>query len=127
MGGAMISGLKMSFRLLPALMTIGLMATASGCIRPYGVPPYSQLVAEAPGQMASFQAPDDGTVYVDGPGRSSRHIVYSGLIRRGEVVTVDPQNERLIVNGKPADATIVGGKSFYQVWYASAHNELLGY
>jgi hypothetical protein len=127
MGGAMISGPKVSFRLLPSLMITGLIIIASGCMRPYGVPAYSQLVAEAPGQMASFQAPDDGTVYVDGPGKSSRHIVYSGLIRRGEIVTVDPQNERLIVNGKPADVTIVGGRSFYQVWYAPAHNELLGY
>lgn len=127
MGGEMNSGLKMSLRLLPLLLMGGLMAVGSGCMRPYGIPPYSQLVAEAPGQVASFQAPDDGTVYVDGPSRASRHIVYSGLIRRGEVVTIDPQNERLIVNGKPADATIVGGRSFYQVWYASAHNELLGY
>jgi hypothetical protein len=94
-------------------------ACLSGCSRPYGVPGFSQLVAEAPGQTASFQAPDDGTVYVDGPGHpgQARHIVYSGLIRRGEILTVDPNIGKLLINGKPQEATIEGGKSYYQVWY----------
>jgi hypothetical protein len=102
----------------------GSMAVLSGCARPYGVPPFTSLVAEAPsGQLASFQAPDDGNVYVDGPGRPGRprHIVYSGLIRRGEVLTVDPSTGRLTLNGKPLDATIETGKVFYQVWYQEAY------
>lgn len=102
----------------------GFAAMLSGCARPYGVPPFTSLVAEAPsGQLASFQAPDDGNVYVDGPGRpgESRHIVYSGLIRRGEVLTVDPSSGKLSLNGKPIDATIETGKVFYQIWYQQAY------
>jgi hypothetical protein len=109
---------------LPALAACGFLTTLSGCARPYGVPPFTRLVAEAPsGQLASFQAPDDGNVFVDGPGRpgAPRHIVYSGLIRRGEVLTVDPSSGRLSINGKPLDATIETGKVFYQVWYEQAY------
>lgn len=107
---------------LVAMGTMGVLLT--GCARPYGVPPFTSLVAEAPsGQLASFQAPDDGNVYVDGPGHpgAPRHIVFSGLIRRGEVLTVDPASGRLTLNGKPIDATIETGKVFYQIWYQQAY------
>lgn len=110
---------------LPAVAVCGFLTTMSGCARPYGVPAFTQLVAEAPsGQTASFQAPDDGSVYVDGPGRPGqpRHIVYSGLIRRGEVLTVDQSSGQLLLNGKPLDASIdSGNKAFYQVWYKEAY------
>jgi hypothetical protein len=107
---------------VPALAVGGLLISAAGCARPYGVPPFSQLVAEAPGQTASFQAPDDGTVYVDGPGHPGqpRHIIYSGLIRRGEVLTVDPSAKELLINGKTVAASLDEGKSYYQVWYQQA-------
>lgn len=109
---------------LPLIAGCSLAALLTGCARPYGVPPLTALVAEAPsGQLASFQAPDDGNVYVDGPGRpgAPRHIVYSGLIRRGEILTVDPSSGQLTLNGKPLDATIETGKVFYQVWYQQAY------
>ncbi|HEY2584146.1 MAG TPA: hypothetical protein VGI81_00105 [Tepidisphaeraceae bacterium] len=109
---------------LPALAVCGFLTTMSGCARPYGVPAFTQLVAEAPaGKTASFQAPDDGSVWVGGPGHPGqpRYIVYSGLIRRGEVLTVDQSSGRLLLNGRPLDATIEGGnKAFYQVWYQEA-------
>ncbi len=116
-------------RAMIGMSAVVLLIAMGGCVRPYGVPAFSQLVAEAPAQAASFQAADDGTVYVDGPGRPGepRHLVYSGLVRRGEVVTVNPEVGALTVDGKPVAATIQTGHSFYQIWYAPAHNELLGY
>jgi hypothetical protein len=64
-------------------VAVVVMACATGCQRPPAVPPFSQLVAEAPSQAASFQAPDDGTVYVDGPGTpgQTRHLAFSGLVK----------------------------------------------
>lgn len=110
---------------LPAVTACGFLTALSGCARPYGVPAFTQLVAEAPaGQVSSFQAPDDGNVYVDGPGKPGqpRHIVYSGLIRRGEVLTVDQSSGRLLLNGKPLEVTIdTGNHAFYQVWYQEAY------
>ena len=100
---------------------------AGGCARPYGVPPFTGLVAEAPGQAASFAAPDEGTVWVDGPGRPGqpRHIVYSGLVHRGETVTIDPEARTLLVDGRPVNASIDGGTSFYQVWFQPVRHDLL--
>lgn len=118
------SVLSRAAKALGLLSVTAMVGTFVGCARPYGVPGFSQLVAEAPGQPASFQAPDDGSVYVDGPGRPGqpRHIVYSGLIRRGEILTVDPSTQRLLVNGKQQDVAIAGGQSsYYQVWYQQAH------
>ncbi|HSU66301.1 MAG TPA: hypothetical protein VLJ39_05500 [Tepidisphaeraceae bacterium] len=115
-----------AIKALPAAAVAAVLSVVSGCARPYGVPGFSQLVAEAPGQSATFQAPDDGSVYVDGPGRPGqpRHIVYSGLIRRGEILTVDPSSQQLLVNGKAQNVTIEGGpKSYYQVWYQQANYE----
>lgn len=109
---------------VPLLAACGFATLLVGCARPYGVPPLTRLVAEAPrGQVASFQAPDDGNVFVDGPGHfgQGRHIVYSGLIRRGEILTVDPSSGRLLLNDKPLDATIETGNVFYQVWYQQAY------
>jgi hypothetical protein len=116
-----------SMKLTAVAIVLGLLGITAGCARPDGVPPFSQMVAEAPSQVASFQAPDDGTVYVAGPGHwgQPRHIAYSGLIRRGEVLTVDPNLGHLSVNGKIQDATIETGKSYYQVWYAPMRTGIL--
>ena len=112
------------------LAAVGLAVILTGCAgRPVGVPPFSQLVAQAPSQVASFQAPDDGTVYVAGPGHfgQDRHLTYSGLVRRGEIVTVDPVAGKLLINSKLQDATIdTGGKSYYEIWYSPTARDIVG-
>ena len=106
-----------------------LLMMVSGCARPYGVPVTSQLVAESPkGQAASFQAPDEGTVYVDGPGRPGqpRNIVYSGLVTRGQTVCIDPESGHLMVDNKPVIASLnLSDKSFYQIWFQPTRHDLL--
>lgn len=122
----MCAGINMKTTLTLAAM--GLLAALAGCARPMGVPPFSQMVAQAPAQVASFQAPDDGTVYIAGPGRwgQSRHLAYSGLVRRGEVITVDPTVGKLSVNGKPQEATIDTGNSYYEIWYQPMRRDIVG-
>ncbi|HXE56032.1 MAG TPA: hypothetical protein VN541_23605 [Tepidisphaeraceae bacterium] len=114
---------------VPLMGVAGLLALAAGCVRPYGVPPFTQLVAETPhGQAASFQAPDEGTVWVAGPDLpgNPRHIVFTGLVRRGETVTIDPSAQQLIVDGKPAVASIVGGDhAMYRMWFQAVRHDLL--
>lgn len=112
---------------IATLASAGLLGAAGGCARPYGVPPFTGLVAEAPGQAASFAAPDEGTVWVDGPGRPGepRHIVFSGLVHRGETVTIDPDARALLLDGKPVNASIEGGRSYYQVWFRPVRHDLL--
>jgi hypothetical protein len=112
------------------LVAIGIFAALAGCAgRPVGVPPFSHLVAQAPSQVASFQAPDDGTVYIAGPGHwgEDRHLTYSGLVRRGEIVTVDPVAGKLLINSKLQDATIdTGKKSYYEIWYSPMARDIVG-
>lgn len=116
---------------IPALLMGGavVLLALSGCSRPYGVPYWNtNLVGEAPrGQTASFQAPDEGTVWVDGPGRGqARHIVYSGLITRGQTVTLDNGARQLTLDGKPVNATITeGNATYYQIWFQPIRHDLL--
>ena len=111
---------------MPLVGALGALTIVSGCARPYGVPPFTQLVAEAPGQAAAFQAPDEGTVWVDGPGKFDRHIVYSGLVHRGDMIAVDPASRSLTLDGKPVDVSIADGRSaFYQIWYQPVRHDLL--
>jgi hypothetical protein len=91
--------------------------TSSG--RPNGVPYGGQLVGEAPAQVASFTVPHDGTIWVVGPGHpgETRYIIYSGLVKTKQVVTVDPQQRTLTVDGEKIKATIDGGNVYYQIWF----------
>lgn len=111
------------------LGTASLLAALTGCSRPYGVPYWNtSLVGEAPnGQTASFEAPDEGTVWVDGPGRvQGRHIVYSGLVTRGQTLTLDAAAHTLQLDGKPVNATINDGNtSYYQIWFQPIRHDLL--
>ena len=109
--------------------TAALLGALTGCSRPYGVPYWNtSLVGEAPrGQSASFQAPDEGTVWVDGPGHGQgRYIVYSGLVTRGQMVTLDTGARQLAIDGKPVDATITeANASYYQIWFQPIRHDLL--
>jgi hypothetical protein len=96
---------------------------AVGCVssgRPNGVPYGGQLVGEAPAQVASFTVPRDGTIWVVGPGHpgDTRYIIYSGLVKMKQVVTVDPQQRILTIDGEKMKAAVVdGGKVYYQIWF----------
>jgi hypothetical protein len=112
------------------LGTASLLTALTGCSRPYGVPYWNtSLVGEAPrGQTASFEAPDEGTVWVDGPGRGgqSRHIIYSGLVTRGQTLTLDGAAHTLQLDGKPVSATVNDGNtSYYQIWFQPIRHDLL--
>src|SRR5579863_6390568 len=83
----------------------------TGCgpnMRPYGVPFGGSLVGEAAGKAASFTAPRDGTAWVAGPGYpgQERYIVYSGWIKAGQTITVDPQAHSVTVNSEQQKASL---------------------
>ena len=99
-------------------------AALCGCAteRPYGVPLWATLVGEAAGKSASFTAPHDGSVWVAGPGHpgQERYIVYSGWIRAGQAIVVDPASHTILVNNEQQKATIDGGNSYYQIWFQAS-------
>ena len=115
-------------RSVAGIMVLAAAVLTGGCgvsVRPYGVPGAGQLVGEAPGKPASFTAPREGTVWVAGPGRpgQDRYIVYSGLIKAGQTITVDPTTRSVTINGEHPIANIESGNSFYQIWYLATAEE----
>jgi hypothetical protein len=107
---------------------LGVLGGLAGCganKRPYGVPIRGQLVAEAAGHTASFTAPKYGTVWIAGPGHpgEERYIVFSGLIKSGQTVTVDPEKREVLLDAEKQKAQIIGGNSYYQLWYAPSEDE----
>jgi len=116
--------MRRMIRLLCVLACVlGIVGGISGCgpnQRPYGVPFRGQLVAEAAGHVASFTAPRYGTIWIAGPGHpgQERYIVFSGLIKSGQTVTVDPQKREVTMDGEKQKSEIVGGNSYYQLWFA---------
>ena len=96
-----------------------LLAGCASSGRPNGVPYGGQLVAEAPAQVTSFSVPRDGTIWVVGPGHpgETRYIIYSGLVKMKQVVTLDPQSRSLTIDGEKIKAAVETGKVYYQIWF----------
>jgi len=121
---------RMAIRMLirrwyPAVILVFLLAGCGPNNRPYGVPFKSDLVAEAAGKTASFTAPHNGQIWVAGPGHpgQERYIVFGGLIKFGQTLTVDPQKREVTINGEKQKAEIVGGNSYYQVWFEPSSDD----
>jgi hypothetical protein len=106
-------------------LLLGCAVVLQGCgasARPYGVPLMASLVGEAAGKSASFTAPHDGSVWVAGPGHpgQERYIVYSGWIRAGQAIVVDPAARSISVGGEQQKVTIDSGNSYYQIWFEAS-------
>lgn len=50
------------------------------------------------GQQLAFRAPQDGTVYVYDTGDDA--MVYSGHVKKGHLLVVDPDKDRITVDGR---------------------------
>ena len=75
------------------------MVLAVGCAaeRHDDIPRSARLVAQDQGDV-DFVAPDDGMVYVYD--RGAGNMLYSGRIREGERVRVEPRDDRITLNGQ---------------------------
>ena len=73
-------------------------AAVAGCNgRDDRMTPVGRLVAQGGGAV-SYRAPADGTIYVYDD--RVEKLVYSGPIREGQVFSVDPRNQRLMLDGQ---------------------------
>jgi hypothetical protein len=96
-----------------------------GCTRlpsDTGLPRGATLVAETPDFKAGFTAPDDGTVYIFTRGDTT-YLRYSGPIKKGDVLTIDPEANAVTVGNKPLEVTVPGG-GHYQVYFRPASADL---
>jgi len=73
-----------------AILSMILLAAGEGCARPYGVPPFSQLVAQAPGSIAPWRErrgqgldavdPDRARVRAQEPGQDADQRRLAGAV-----------------------------------------------
>ena len=103
-----------AFAILPALNL--------GCARlpsTTGLPAGAQLVTETPDFKSGFVAPEDGTIYIYHRGDPKSYLRFSGPIKKGAVLTIDPDSNTATIDGKALEVTVPGG-NHYQVFFRPA-------
>ena len=89
-----------------------------GCApeRPESVPADAKSIAKQSGSNpVNFTAPDDGSIYVYD--RSEKKMVYSGRLKEGETVEVDPRRDKVRVDGRVVLEKQLRDLNEYQVWF----------
>jgi hypothetical protein len=113
--------------LSPALATIALAAFVCGCApeRPQSVPADARSVARQSGSNpVNFTAPDDGSIFVYD--RSSQKMVYSGRLRRGDTLELDPRRDEVRVEGRAVLESDLRDLNEYQVWFDAEPSQTAG-
>ena len=91
---------------------------AAGCAkdRPKSVPADAQSVAKQTGtNPVNFTAPNDGTVYVYD--RSAKKMLYSGRVKRGETLELDPRRDEVRLESRVVMNKDLRDLNKYQVWF----------
>jgi hypothetical protein len=95
---------------------IGLLAAGCAKDRPESVPADARSVAKQGGtQPVNFTAPRDGTVYVYD--RTSQKMLYSGRVRQGETLELDPMRNKVRLEGRVVMEKNLRDLNQYQVWF----------
>jgi len=92
--------------------------TACGCgpERPSAVPADARSVAKQSGSNPiTFTAPEDGTAFLYN--RSTSKMIYSGRLKRGETIELDPKRDQIRVDGRTAQETSLRDMNEYQMWF----------
>jgi hypothetical protein len=79
---------------LPAWYALALLLAGCMADRSSQIPANARLASEGTGQV-TYRAADDGKVYVFD--QNDNKIIYSGDIQKGQIVTVDPQANRVMI------------------------------
>ena len=113
---------KLCHARVTALIAI-LAAVVGGCApeRPESVPADAKSVAKQTGSNPlNFTAPDDGTVYIYD--RSQQKMVYSGRVREGETLEIDPKRDNIRLEGRVVLEKQLRDLHQYQVWFDEEHS-----
>ena len=60
-------------------------------------------------------APEDGTAFLYN--RSTSKMIYSGRLKRGETIELDPKRDQIRVDGRTAQETSLRDMNEYQMWF----------
>jgi hypothetical protein len=105
-----------SLRQYAAGMAVSLMAILSGCAdRPMAVPASASLMTEGSGDHVSFRPTQFGRVYVTD--ETDKKILYQGDVDRGEMVEVNPRDDRVMVAGRTVTEQPLVDNHQYRVFF----------
>lgn len=88
----------------------------AGCAsnRPEQVPATATVVAEGDRRL-TFEAPADGRVYVWDSDRD--RLIYTGNINRNQVLSIDPEHDRVMLDSLPATEHDLDRGNRLQIYY----------
>jgi hypothetical protein len=82
-----------------SFLLMGSLALLVGCAeRHSAIPKSARLMAEDRASKVDFVAPDDGQVFVED--NSSNKLLYSGTMREGERLAINPIKDQITINGQ---------------------------
>ena len=95
-----------------ALIVVALSFGACASEQTSKIPARAEPVASATGN-AEYRTADAGTIYVYD--KTWNKLVYTGTVQRDQMVKVEPENSRVLVDGRPVvEQTPLGGGDQYQ-------------
>ena len=101
-----------------AAITLGaaILALAAGCAtdQPANIPGSADMVAEGNRRLV-YQAPDHGMIYIYNDSRDQ--LVYSGEIDRNETITIDAQEDRLMMGSQELAEQDLDPDHRYRVYF----------
>src|SRR5687767_8933323 len=87
-------------RLCSAAIVTAALCVPIGCSkeRHRYIPPTANQMSM--GREINFTAPEDGTAFIHDIGDAS--VIYGGLMKKGQVLTLDKKTNRLLIDGRTA-------------------------
>jgi hypothetical protein len=95
-----------------AALALGMAGCASE--RHEGVPASATLGAESRGAL-TYTAPHDGMVYV--VDTNDDRLIYSGAVHRGDVMRLDTQSRRIMLDDRPMQDKVLDTNHTYRVYF----------
>lgn len=81
------------------------------------VPPNAQLLVQGDQQLA-YTAPSDGTVYIYDS--TSETLVYSGEVQKGQSISIDPDDDKVMVDGRLAVEKDIHAGNRHRIYFVPA-------
>jgi hypothetical protein len=87
-----------------------------GCAseNPHDVPGNARLVAEGTGRLA-YQAPTHGMIYIYDD--AHHQMIYSGNVERNQTVSIDPDRNRIMLDGAVASERNIARGDRHRVYF----------
>ena len=83
------------------------------------VPPNAQMLVQGD-QMLTYAAPNDGKVYVYDA--DDRTLLYSGEVRKGQSISIDPEEDKIMVDSRLAVEKDIHAGNDHRIYFVPDRN-----